>query len=86
MNDVENSSKCCSYKQFKTSFKLEKYLTCLPRDLRGTMSKFRLSSNRLPIELGRHNGISRCHRSGADLEISERGGPNFGRWNIPLVI
>ena len=60
-NCMENG-KCISYKHFKTSLCLEKYLLALPANLSITLCKFRISCHSLPIEKGRHLGIIRSER------------------------
>ena len=59
---MKSSSKCSTYQCFKFSLSMEKYLIQLPVDLRIPLTKYRLSSHRLPIEVGRHHGIVRSNR------------------------
>ena len=44
-----------TYKLFKSKFKFEKYLDIPSKSLRSAISRFRMSSHHLPIELGRHH-------------------------------
>lgn len=57
-NDKRSSScknKLRTYRQFKKSYSMEKYITVLQnRQLRSTVAKFRLSNHELMIEKGRH--------------------------------
>ena len=61
-NDVQNSSKCSLYKEFKQNLKLEKYILTLDLPARIKLTKYRLSNHKLPIEIGRHNNIVRNER------------------------
>ena len=61
-NDVQNSSKCIFYKEFKQELKIEKYLLILDHPDRINLTKFRLSNHKLPVEIGRHNNIIRKER------------------------
>ena len=60
--EVFQSRKCTNYCMFKRELKFEKYLTLLPKNLRINFTKFRLSNHKLPIEIGRHQGIERADR------------------------
>ena len=52
---INNSSRLESYSIYKHSFEREKYLKCVSNDkFRIALSRFRLSSHPLAIELGRH--------------------------------
>ena len=54
LNDVNSSSKCDSFKQFKNRVKFENYLTDVTnRKHRVAMSKLRTSDHKLMIEQGR---------------------------------
>ena len=55
MQDLYNFPVLRSYIKFKTDFRLESYLLIIKDNkLRKLLSKFRLSSNNLQVELGRH--------------------------------
>ncbi len=60
--DLMLSEKCCMYKHFKTNFAAEKYLICLPNNMRLLMTNFRICNTRLPIEQGRYNNAPRYQR------------------------
>ena len=51
--EITNSSKCITYRIFKTELVLEKYLLYVPFPLAVKFLLFRTSCHRLPIELGR---------------------------------
>ena len=59
LNEIKNSDKhpkLRTYKQFKTSYCLEPYLTLnLAKKTYVNIARFRLSSHNLKIEIGRHN-------------------------------
>lgn len=60
---ISNSSKLEYYCQFKTEFKLEKYIECIASDsLRSQLAAFRLSAHNLDIERGRHINVPRENR------------------------
>ena len=60
---VRETSKLEYYCQFKTSFCFEKYLDVIQNDLvRKQLSRFRLSSHSLEIEVGRYHGTARENR------------------------
>lgn len=60
---ISNSSKLEYYCQFKTEFKLEKYIECIASDaLRSELAAFRLSAHNLDIERGRHINVPRENR------------------------
>ena len=60
---ISDFSKLAYYCQFKTGFKLEKYVECISHDsLRSELAAFRLSAHNLEIERGRHFGVSRQNR------------------------
>ena len=52
--DLMLSEKYYMYKHFKINFAAEKYLTCLPSNMRILMTKFRICNARLPIEQGHY--------------------------------
>jgi hypothetical protein len=54
---VFNSSKCITYRIFKSSFELEPYFKLLPRNLALSLCRFRCSNHKLPIEKGRYIGM-----------------------------
>lgn len=56
-SDIDGSSKGQSYKLFKHTFGVEKYVFTLPVKLRKILMKFRTSNHRLPVETGRWYGI-----------------------------
>ena len=58
-----NSTRCDTYKYFKTMLNPEKYLTIdMPFYIRRSLARFRCSSHKLLIETGRHLGIPRQDR------------------------
>ena len=61
-NDMQNSSKCFLYREFKEQLKLEKYLLIVEKSARINLTRYRLSNHKLPIEIGRHNNIVRNER------------------------
>ena len=61
--NISNSSKLEYYCQFKTEFKMEKYVECISNDkLRSELAAFRLSAHNLVIERGRHINVPRENR------------------------
>ena len=61
--NISNSSKLEYYCQFKTEFKMEKYVECISNDkLRSELAAFRLSAHNLDIERGRHINVPRENR------------------------
>ena len=57
--NICNTSKLEYYCQFKTEFKMEKYVECISNDkLRSELAAFRLSAHNLDIERGRHRHIN----------------------------
>ena len=61
--NICNSSKLEYYCQFKTEFKMEKYVECISNDkLRSELAAFRLSAHNLAIERGRHINVPRENR------------------------
>ena len=61
-NELESSSKCLLYKNFKSDIVLERNITYLPESLVFTMIKFRCSNHKIPMEQGRKFGIEREDR------------------------
>ena len=61
-NELEESSKCLLYKNFKQDTALERIIISLPEPLAFILIKFRCSNHKLPIELGRKFGIERNER------------------------
>ena len=60
---ISNASKLAYYCQFKTEFKLEKYVKCISNDkLRSELAALRLSAHNLEIEHGRHIDVPRENR------------------------
>ena len=61
--DISESSRCDTYKEFKSLLNVEKYLCIdIPFSLRKALARFRCSSHKCNIELGRHRGIDRADR------------------------
>ena len=56
---VDASSKCTFYRSIKISFELEKYLTSIPKILQQSVTRFRVSNHKLPVELFKHSGVPR---------------------------
>ena len=54
---LNNSSKGKNYSIFKTDICMEKYLLHLPRKSYLSLCKFRTSNHKLPIEVGRWEGV-----------------------------
>lgn len=54
--EMDKKDKLRSYRIFKSDYCIEPYLLCLPFDVRRKMTKLRISSHRLQIEVGRFNG------------------------------
>ena len=61
-NELENSSKCLLYKNFKHEIALERNIVSLPEPYAFVLLKFRCSNHKLPIEQGRKYGIERENR------------------------
>ena len=54
-SDINESSRCDSYKEFKTLLNVERYLSMdMQFYLRKAFARFRTSSHKLSIEIGRH--------------------------------
>ena len=62
-SSVQISSKCINYRLYKHELPLEKYVLSLPVNLRISISRFRTTNNRLPIETGRWDNIERNERN-----------------------
>ena len=61
--DISESSRCDTYKNFKSLLNVEKYLCIdIPFSLRKAFARFRCSSHKFNIELCRHRGIDRADR------------------------
>ena len=61
--DITESSRCDTYRKFKSLLNVEKYLCIyIPFSLRKAFARFRCSSHKFNIELGRHTGIDRADR------------------------
>ncbi len=61
-NEIELSSACDSYIQFKTEHHLEPYHTLLEPKYAIPISKFRCNNHRMPIVTGRYANIDRLAR------------------------
>ena len=62
-SDINESSRCDSYKEFKSLLTVERYLNLgMPFYLRKAFARFRSSSHKLAIEIGRHHDINRIDR------------------------
>ena len=61
-SDVQASPKCINNRIFKTEFKIEPYITELQPRSYITLSRFRTTNNRLPIERGRWENVDRLQR------------------------
>ena len=59
---LDISSKCLYYKNFKSGIFLEPFFRHLPEQLAIALVKFRCSNHKLPIEQGRRQGIPRDER------------------------
>ena len=59
---LDTSSKCLYYKNFKSRITLEPFFQHLPEQLAIALVKFRCSNHKLPIEQGRRQGIPRDER------------------------
>ena len=63
-NDMINSTRCDLYKNIKTMLNPERYVMInLPFNLKKSFARFRCSSHKLNIEVGRHRGIDREFRT-----------------------
>ena len=61
-SDVQASPKCVNYRIFKTNFKIEPYITELQPRSFITLSRFRTTNNRLPVERGRWENVDRSQK------------------------
>ena len=62
-SDIDTSSRCDTYKHFKSLLTPEKYLSIdLPFKIRRALARFRCSNHKLNIELGRHYNVQRDDR------------------------
>ena len=68
---LNNSSKGKNYSIFKTDICMEKYLLHLPRKSYLSLCKFRTSNHKLPIEVGRWEGVplneKKCLKCNTDI-------------------
>ena len=62
LNNLETKAICCNYKIVKMDYGVESYLTKMSKTDRITISKFRVCNNRLPVNVGRYEGINREDR------------------------
>ena len=72
-NQVSISKKGTTYRIFKINFNLENYLLNLFPHYRNTMTKFRTSNHKLPIETGRWTDIARSDRKCMLCDLNEIG-------------
>ena len=71
-NHIDSSSRCSHYKHFKYLLATEQYLLMdLPYYLRKSFARFRCSSHRFAIEIGRHHGIPRDERPSKRVSVNE---------------
>ena len=62
-SDINESSRCDSYKELKTLLNVERYLSMdMQFYLRKAFARFRTSSHKLSIEIGRNHNITRADR------------------------
>ena len=62
-SDVYESTRCDSYKEFKTLLNVERYLSIdMPFHLRKAFARFRTSSHKFSIGIGCHHNINRADR------------------------
>ena len=61
-SDIQASPKCINYRTFKINFKIEPYITDLQPRSFITLSRFRTTNNRLPVERGRWENAERSQR------------------------
>ena len=61
-DSLNKSSKCLLYRNFKRDFGRENYINQLPDMYVFALIKFRCSSHKLEIEIGRRNGVDRENR------------------------
>ena len=60
--NLQTKSLCSNYRMFKIDFGMEKYLSKLTKGDRILVAKFRTCNNRLPVNIGRYQGVSREDR------------------------
>lgn len=74
-HNLETKSFSSSYRVFKTDFGREQYLEQLIKGDRLLVTKFRSCNNRLPVNVGRYQGVSRedrvCNMCNAEVEGEE---------------
>ena len=73
----DSEGKLRFYFQFKKQFKFETYLDNIPREDRRAITKFRLSSHRLPIEVMRYQKTDVEERKCTICKINEVGLTEF---------
>ncbi len=73
LTEIQNSSACDSYNIYKTTLKLEPYLTTLKPKHTIPMCKFRANNHRLPIVTGRYKNVDRSERHCILCTIDELG-------------
>ena len=61
-SDLQSSTKCDHYRNFKQLFEYESYLSLLPYTMYKWLLKFRTCNHKLPVEVGRYTGIERKYR------------------------
>ena len=61
-NDLNNSSKCLLYKNYKKTIQAEPFLKYLPEKFAIALLKFRCNNHKLPIEVERKQGVPRDRR------------------------
>ena len=62
-NNVHESSRCDTYKHFKTLLESEKYLSFeIPNSHIKALARFRCSNHKFAIKTGRHNNIPKTDR------------------------
>ena len=61
-SDMERSSKCDYYRNYKNCFELENYLDIVPPKVYKVILKFKTCNHKLPIETGRYANIERRFR------------------------
>jgi len=74
---LENSSKCSTYRMFKSVFELEPYFKLLPKHLALSFCQFRCSNHNLPIEKGRFLHLQRNLRVCEVCTNSQKLGDEF---------
>ena len=61
-HNLSTKTLCHSYNTFKSVYRLETYLTKLPKSSRILLTRFRICNNRLPINVGRYTNVNRDER------------------------